>query len=87
MKSTLIEAAQAASKTKSQFKSYHESLRFKRGYKRATVAVAHKMMRAVYTMMRTDQPYRDPGVDYEKMMVDRNAPRWKRKLKEFGHLD
>jgi len=87
LKSTLIEAAQAASKTKSQFQSYHESLRFKRGYKRATVAVAHKMMRAVYTMLKNDQPYQDPGVDYEKMMVDRNAPRWKRKLKEFGHLD
>ena len=35
-------------------------------------------------MLRDALPYRDPEVDYEALVVKRNAPRWLAKLAEFG---
>lgn len=87
LKTVLCEVAHAASRTSSsQFHGYHQMLQVRRGYKRAIMAVAHKILRIVYTMLVNNQPYKDPGIDYEKMVVDRNASRWKRKLLEYGHL-
>ena len=31
--------------------------------------------------------YRDPDIDYEALVVKRNAPRWLSKLAEFGILE
>ncbi len=53
----------------------------RRGYKRATVATAHKLLRTVYYVLRNREVYRDPHTDYEKLTVKRNAPRWIRMLK------
>ena len=52
----------------------------RRGCKRATVAAAHRMLRAIYAMLQTGELYRDPKADYEKLM--RNAPRWIKMLKK-----
>ena len=38
-------------------------------------------------MLRDGQPYRGSEVDYEQLLVQRNAPRWLRKLKQYGFLD
>lgn len=35
----------------------------------------------------TDQPYRDPEIDYEALVVAKKAPRWLRALKKYGYLD
>jgi hypothetical protein len=48
----------------------------RRGHKRTIVALGHKILRIVYTLLKTQSPYRDPGVDYEALVVSRNAPRW-----------
>ncbi|MCY3795938.1 MAG: transposase, partial [Gammaproteobacteria bacterium] len=72
-----VECAQGAARTKHcQFNGYHRTLTRRRGYKRATVATAHKLLRTVYRMLRNGEVYRDPETDYEKLMVQRNAPRW-----------
>ena len=57
------------------------------GSKRAIIATAHKMLRVIQAMLRDGEPYRDPGFDYERLVVERNAPRWLRKLKQYGYLD
>ena len=31
--------------------------------------------------------YRDPGTDYEALLVDRNAPRWLRQFAQVGRLE
>ena len=85
LRSILIECAHAAARTKDcQFKSYHAGLKVRRGYKRATVATAHKMLRAIYHMLKNGELYRDPETDYEALMVRRNAPRWIRMMRKHG---
>ena len=46
------------------------------GYKRAILATAHKLLRVIHAVLRDDRPYTDPGIDYERLVVARNAPRW-----------
>jgi len=88
LRSLLVEAAHGASLTKNcQFATFRSTLTARRGYKRAIVATAHKIARALYVMVRDRVPYRDPGTDYEALLVDRNAPRWLRKLAQFGMLE
>jgi transposase len=87
LKRTLCEVAHAAVKTKGcQFKGQYEGLAIRRGRKRAIVAVGHKVMRVIYNLFSHKQYYRDPGIDYEKLSVDRNAPRWLKSLTKFGYI-
>ena len=50
-----------------------------------TIAIGHKMMGVVYSVINNDRPYTDPKIDYEKLMVEKNAPRWVRMLKKYGY--
>ncbi len=43
-------------------------------------------LHTIMAMLRDHRPYIDPGIDYDKLLVDRNAARWLRKLKEHGYL-
>ena len=52
----------------------------RRGYKRPTVATAHKLVRTVFAVLRDAKPCRDPETDYEALLVKRNAPWWIRML-------
>ena len=83
LREVLIECAQAASRTHHcQFRGYHKALTVRRGYKRATVATAHKLLRVIYRVLKSNAPYHDPETDYEALMVKRNAPRWIQMLKK-----
>ena len=85
LKDVLIECAHGASRTKSsQFHQHCKGLAIRRGYKRAIVASAHKLVRIIYAVLRDMKPYYDNGADYEALMVARNAPRWIRMLKKHG---
>ena len=87
LRATLAECAQGAARTKGcQFQGYHKSLMIRRGYKRAVIATAHKMLRVIYCLLYTGQPYRDPVANHEALMVQSSAPRWIRKLREYGYL-
>ena len=84
---TLAECAHGAARTKSsQFYDYHRMLAGRIGYKRAILATAHKLLRVIHTVLREDRPYTDPDIDYKKLVVERNAPRWIRMLKQHGFL-
>ena len=87
LRAVLVECAHGAARTKHcQFHPYHKALMVRRGYKRAVVATAHKLIRCVFAVLRDGRPYRDPDTDYEALLVKRNAPRWLRKLREFDIL-
>ena len=87
LRQTLAESAHGAVRTKdSQFAGFHRALTARMGYKRAILATAYKLLRTAYAVLRDDQHYRDPGIDYEKLQVQRNAPRWIGKLRKFGYL-
>ena len=82
----LCEFAHAASRTKSVFQSKFQSLLVRRGYKRAIVAIAHKLLRTIYFMLSRGEYYPDSATDYEALSVQRNASRWIKKLREFGFI-
>jgi transposase len=70
----------------SQFKGKYAGLVIRRGSKRSIIAIGHKILRIIYAMLKSNQHYKDPGIDYEKLVVDKNAARWIRKLEEYGYL-
>lgn len=82
----LCEFANAARKTTSVFKSKFDSLFVRRGYKRAIVAIAHKLLRTIFFMIKRGEYYRDSSTDYENLSVKRNAPRWIQSLIRFGYI-
>ena len=87
LRAVLAECAHGAARTRHcQFSGYHRVLTARRGYKRAIIATAHKMLRTLYAVLRDRKPYRDPGADYEALLVQRNAPRWIRMLRQHGFL-
>jgi len=86
LRRVLCEISNAASKTKSQFRGQYQGLVIRRGHKRAIIAVGHKVLRVVYAMLKSLQPYRDPEIDYTSIVVQRNAPRWIAALKKYGFL-
>ena len=76
LRAVLIECADAAIRTRGcLFHGYHESVKSRRGYKRAIVAVAHKLLRTIHAMLRDRTPYADPGIDYEAISIGRRAGR------------
>lgn len=82
----LCEFAHAASRTRSVFKSKFQSLVVRRGYKRAIVAIGHKILRTIFFMLNRHEHYRDSATDYESLSVQRNAPRWIKALTKFGFI-
>jgi transposase len=82
----LCEFAHAASRTTSVFKSKFQSLVVRRGYKRAIIAIGHKILRTIFFMLKRREHYRDCATDYEALSVQRNAPRWIKALTKFGFI-
>ena len=88
LRAVLVECAHGAARTHGcQFRGYHKALTVRRGYKRAIVATAHKLLRVLYVVLRDAKPYHDPEADYEALMVRRNAPRWVRMLLRHGLIE
>ena len=88
LRAVLVECAHGAARTHGcQFRGYHKALMVRRGYKRAIVATAHKLLRVLYVVLGDPRPYRNPDADYEELMVRRNAPRWIRMLHRYGLIE
>jgi transposase len=86
LRQVMCQIANAAAKTNCQFKSKYQSLVIRRGHKRTIIALAHKILRVIYTVLLNQQHYYDPEINYEKMMVDKNAPRWIKMLDKYGYV-
>ena len=82
----LCEFAQAASRSRCALKDKFAALSIRKGHKKSIVALAHKMLRIVFAVLKTSQPYRDRVVDYEALSVQRNAPRWIKMLVKHGFM-
>ena len=87
LKSFLCEAANSARKSNCQYKGIYHGIKIRRGHKRAIVAVGHKLLEVIYVILKKKEPYRDPDIDYEAIVVSRNAARWLQALKKFGYLE
>jgi transposase len=82
----LCEFAQAASRSRCGLKEKFKALSIRKGHKKAIVALAHKMLRIIFAMLKNHTPYQDQAVDYEALLVQRNAPRWIKMLLKHGFI-
>lgn len=65
LRTALVEAAQAAVRVKgSYYKAKFHRLKARRGYKRAIFAIAHKLLRAAWHMIKTGTDFKDLGESY-----------------------
>jgi transposase len=62
LKAIMVQAACSAINTDgSYYQAKYKHLKARRGHKRALVAIAHAMIVAIYYMLKTGTPHRDPG--------------------------
>ena len=84
---TLIEAARAAARTRETYlPAQYQRLRGGRGANKASLAVAHSLLVAVWHMLQTGETYLDPGGDYyTRRNPARTARRLVAQLERLGH--
>lgn len=86
LKTTLIECAKAARNVPdSFFSAQYQRISVRRGKNRATVAVAHSMLIAIYHVLRDRVPFVDLGSDfYTKFNRERKIAACLKKLQDLG---
>jgi transposase len=86
LQATLFEAARAAVSTKgSYFKDKYYRLKTRRGAGRATMAIAHKILKAAYYILLTGTPYKDLGEAYlDEVGRHRTKANLVRRLERLG---
>lgn len=86
LKSILIQCAKSAKKDeKSFFHAQYQRLVVRRGANRATVAVAHSMIIAIYHVLKDNVPFKDLGSDYyARFNPQSRAKYYLKKLQELG---
>ena len=86
LKSTLVQCAKSAVKNKeSFFFAQYQRLIVRRGANRATVAVAHSMLIAIYYMLKDNVKFKDLDSDYyTKFNKEKKINSYLKKLKELG---
>ncbi len=82
----MIQAAQAAAKTKNTYLSaFYHRVAARRGKTRAIVAVAHKLLRIAYHVIKNGCPYRELGADFfDKRDRDFTARRLTQRIEKLG---
>ena len=87
LKVALVEAANAAIRTKRTYlRDKYFRLKARRGHKRAVVAIAHKILVAVYQVLAQRVPYKDFGETYLDTLDHRRvASNLVRRLERLGY--
>ena len=87
LRGTLIEAARAAARTRDTYlNAQYRRVRARRGANRASLAVAHSLLVAVWHMLQTGETYHDPGGDYyTRHDPARTTRRLVAQLERLGH--
>ena len=87
LRAAVVEAAQAAGRSKDSYLSaQYRRLAARRGKKRAAIAVAHSILTIAYHLLTTRQPYRDLGVTYfDHRDRERVERRLVRRLEALGY--
>lgn len=86
LKTTLVQCAKSAVKNKNSFfhAQYHR-LVVRRGANRATLAVAHSMLIAIYWILRDNQPFQDLGSSYyNQFNPEKKIAAYLKKLEALG---
>jgi transposase len=87
LRTTLVQAAHAAARTRGTYLSaQYRRLAARRGKKRAILAVAHSMLVMAYDMIQRREPYRDAGADFfDRLQPEDTARRLVKRLESLGY--
>jgi transposase len=87
LSTALVQSAMAASKTKNTYlKARFWKIAGRAGKKRAAVAVAHTILKAVYEMLKAGADYKDLGGDYlDRFLNRRTEQRLVHRLRSMGY--
>jgi transposase len=87
LRTTLVQAAHAAARTKGTYLSaQYRRLAARRGKKRAILAVAHSILVMAYYMIQRQEPYRDAGADFfDRLQPEDTARRLIKRLESLGY--
>ena len=87
LRAALVEAAWAAARSQGTYlAALYSRLVGRKGEKRALVAVAHSILVAAYQMLKTNQPYCDPGGDYfDRLRPQHTVRRLVARLSQLGY--
>jgi transposase len=87
LRTTLVQAAHAAARTKgTSLRAHYRRLAARRGNKRALIAVAHSMLVMAYDMIQRREPYRDAGADFfDRLQPEDTARRLVKRLESLGY--
>lgn len=84
LKTVMVEVAWSAiRKSGSYYKDKFHRLRFRRGAKRAIVAIAHRILKAIYQIIKHGERFRDLGEDF---LTQKNQSRKLSSLKKQAQL-
>lgn len=87
LKATMTQCAWAASHQRNCYLNarFHR-IKSRRGKKKAVIAVANTMLRAIYHMLKNDAPYQDLGPDFfDRENQDKTVRRLTTRLKNLGY--
>jgi transposase len=86
LRRTLTQSAWAASRKKNSYlRAMFHSVKSRRGWPKAIIAVAHKILVIAYSILSTKQPYQELGGDYfDKLNPARAARNLIRRLNNLG---
>lgn len=86
LRRVLTQAAWAASHCKTGYlKAFFHRVKVRRGWAKAIVAVAHKILVFAFQMLSTNTPYQDLGSDYfDRINPERTARRLMTRLESLG---
>jgi transposase len=87
LRTTLVEAAWAASRCKGSYlKTFYWRLKLRRGANKAIVAVAHSMLQSIWYMLSMNVDYKDLGPEhFDRLNHKRVRDHHIRRLQELGY--
>ena len=87
LRATLVQAAWAAIKVKDSFlAAFYRRLAARRGKQKAIIAVAHKILVIVYTLLKTGQVYQERGAAaLDEGQKERIVHRLERRIAQLGY--
>lgn len=87
LKSALVQAAWAASRTKNTYlQSKYRALAARKGGKKAAIAIAHRILVASYYMLRDKLEFKDLGAQFlDQLQAERKVKYYVKRLEELGY--
>ena len=87
LRTILVQVSWAAVKVKKSYlSSFYYRLAARRGAKRAIIAVAHRILIAIYHMLKKSEPYKDLGATYlDQRNKSKVISRMQRRIEQLGY--